>query len=97
MNQTAAHKTPKAPKAPPELFEVEIDVPAHCTLQSDPRGGIVLDDKIYPHGTKHMVTRGVAAQLQEIMSNAWRHDDQIHGRTNENSYRREKKPRVRGF
>lgn len=97
MNQTATQKSTKTPKAPPALVEIAIDVPAHCTLKDDPRGGIILDGTIYAHGEKYQVTPGVYAMLADIMQKAWDHDAQIHGQTNENSYRRHKAPRVRGF
>lgn len=97
MNQTATQKAPKAPKPAPVLYEVEIDLPAHCTHKEVPQGAITVDGKIYVNGEKYMVSQGVAATLSEIMANAWKHDAQIHGTTNENSYRRPKQPRVRGF
>lgn len=63
-----------------EQVMIEIDLAPYCNL-------IRLDDVIYFQGTQPIVPASRAASMLEIMSNTWKHQAEIDGKS-ENFYRR---------
>lgn len=69
-----------------DQVQVEIDLAPYCDR-------IVIDNVIYFQGTQPIVPASRAALMLEIMSNTWKHQAEIDGKS-ENFYRRSRSAHV---
>ncbi|MDE2343057.1 MAG: hypothetical protein KGL63_06640 [Betaproteobacteria bacterium] len=70
MSETLTLK--KEAKVDDPLVEIRIDLPAHSSI-------IRIDGREYYHGMTYKVKQSQLATFNEIMGNAWRHEQEVHG------------------
>ena len=69
------------PEKAEEMREITIDLALYADR-------IILDGKVYFHGSRYTVRRSVYDVMQEIMARTRRHDDEIHSGEPGDSYYR---------
>lgn len=75
------------PEVVEEYREITLDFPPYMDR-------IVLDGRTYMHGGHYSIPKPVFDVMREITWNAFKHDDEIHGRRNSNAYRTERELRM---